>query len=484
MRRLIRWTAWIAGAAGLVLATIIVGGAVDARYRLPELKPWHRFAPPSELREADLHDRFTLAEYLAREARVFDEVRQNIEERLDVDDRGPVNRYDPDSRTSPRRLGQDYNRTFELVPTDVRGGALMIHGLTDAPYSMRALAERFQSSGYYVLALRMPGHGTVPGALTQATWRDWLAAVRLGARHVRSRVGEGRPLVLVGYSNGGALAVEYSLKVLEGSGDPPASKLVLISPMIGVTPLARLARWTGALGFIPYFERARWLDVLPEYNPFKYNSFPANAGLQTFELTRALQASLASASRAGLIGRLPPALTFQSLIDATVSTHAVISPLYSSLEANGSELVLFDINRLSGLEPFIKPADSHLLRTLVHPEPRRYHLALVTNVNRNTLDVMERRIAAGERNITERPLGVAWPDEVFSLSHVALPFPPDDPVYGTSETRAAAGMLRLGALSPRGERAVLTVPVDQLMRISSNPFFAHMADRIAAWIEP
>ena len=359
----------------------------------------------------------------------------------------------------------------------------MIHGLTDAPYSMRALAERFQSSGYYVLALRIPGHGTVPGALTQATWRDWLAAVRVGARHVRRRVGEGRPLVLVGYSNGGALAVEYSLKVLEGSGDPPASKLVLISPMIGVSPLARLARWISMLGFIPYFERARWLDVLPEYNPFKYNSFPANAGLQTFELTRELQASLASASREGRIGRLPPALTFQSLIDATVSTHAVISPLYSSLEANGSELVLFDINRLSGLEPFIKPADAGLLRVLVRPEPRRYHLALVTNVNSHTLDAMERRIAAGERNITERPLGVAWPDEVFSLSHVALPFPPDDPVYGTRETRGTEGTLRLGALSPRGERAVLTVPVDQLMRISSNPFFAHMADRVTAWIE-
>ena len=51
--------------------------------------------------------------------------------------------------------------------------------------------------------------------------------------------------------------------------------------MIGVSPAARLAWWISRLGVVPYFEKANWLDVLPEYNPFKYNSFPANAALQT-----------------------------------------------------------------------------------------------------------------------------------------------------------------------------------------------------------
>ena len=44
-------------------------------------------------------------------------------------------------------------------------------------------------------------------------------------------------------------------------------------------------------------------------------------------------------------------------------------------------------------------------------------------------------------------------------------------------------VVRLGTLSPRGERAVLTVPLDTLMRVSSNPFFPYLAARLTAWID-
>ena len=51
----------------LIVATVIVGAAVDARYRLPDLQLWHRNAPESEVQAADIDERFTLADYLARE---------------------------------------------------------------------------------------------------------------------------------------------------------------------------------------------------------------------------------------------------------------------------------------------------------------------------------------------------------------------------------------------------------------------------------
>ena len=57
-------------------------------------------------------------------------------------------------------------------------------------------------------------------------------------------------------------------------------------------------------------------------------------------------------------------LAFQSLVDATVSTAAVVHALFDQLDANGSELVLFDINRLSGMEPFIDPAAATILSRL------------------------------------------------------------------------------------------------------------------------
>ena len=84
--------------------------------------------------------------------------------------------------------------------------------------------------------------------------------------------------------------------------------------------------------------------------------------------------------------------------------------------------------------------------------------------------------------VTRRELGLAWPPEMFSLTHVALPFAPDDPLYGFESSGAIPGLLPLGRLSPRGERDVLTIGADTLMRLSSNPFFPFVAERIGQWV--
>jgi alpha-beta hydrolase superfamily lysophospholipase len=317
----------------------------------------------------------------------------------------------------------------------------------------------------------------------KSTADDWIAAVRLGARHVRSKIGAGRPLVLVGYSNGGALVTRYTLEALEDSSLPRPDRLILISPMIGVTPTARLASVISALGPIPYFEKARWLDVVPEYNPFKYNSFPANAGRQTFDITQDLRRRLARAATSQQLSKFPPVLTFQSLVDATVSTPAVVAGLYDHLPSNGSALVLFDINRLARLDAFIQPADLTLIARLFHGQARRYQITVVSNAGRDTLEVAARDVAPGSTSPVDAPLGLSWPSDLFSLSHVALPFPPDDPVYGSLAQQSPDGPVALGLLSPRGERAVLTVPIDVLMRVTSNPFFPYMAQRMSEWVQ-
>ena len=113
---------------------------------------------------------------------------------------------------------------------------------------MRAVADVLAESGVYSLSLRMPGHGTVPSGLVRSSWKDWLAAVRMGVRHVRASIPQGAPLILVGYSNGGALVLKYTLEAIEREGDPRPAKLILLSPMIGVTPAARLAWWISLLG--------------------------------------------------------------------------------------------------------------------------------------------------------------------------------------------------------------------------------------------
>jgi hypothetical protein len=65
-----------------------------------------------------------------------------------------------------------------------------------------------------------------------------------------------------------------------------------------------------------------------------------------------------------------------------------------------------------------------------------------------------------------------------------MPFPVDDPLYGiTPDARESYGV-RLGRVDPRGERGVLLVSVDDLMRLTCNPFFPYLEARLRAWVSP
>jgi pimeloyl-ACP methyl ester carboxylesterase len=313
-------------------------------------------------------------------------------------------------------------------------------------------------------------------------WEDWSAAARVGVRHVRQRIGEGKPLYLVGYSNGGALSVKYALDAAEDLRLPRADRIILMSPMIGVTPAAGLAKYVGGLAVIPYFEKARWLDVLPEYNPFKYNSFPVNAGLQTSRLTDAIQSQIERLSKSGALDKMPPILAFQSLIDSTIVAGAVKERLFDALPANGSELVLFDVNHGSAARAFIAPSVGALMARLSAGGNRRYTLTVIANAGDESLDVVERSTPAGGASPAVRPLPLAWPPQVYSVGHVAIPFPADDSLYGGAPDTTQGGVLHLGIVAPRGEKGVLTVSPGDFLRISWNPFFPYVEERMRRWI--
>ena len=137
--------------------------------------------------------------------------------------------------------------------------------------------------------------------------------------------------------------------------------------------------------------------MLPEYNPFKYNSFPVNAARQSSQVVSALEEEFTRAAESGVLAKLPPVLTFQSVLDATVSTSAVVDSLYRSLPANGSELVLFDINRRAGVGPMIRPAQADALATLLPPAPRPFAVTVVGMAEDASTDEA-RTVAARDRN--------------------------------------------------------------------------------------
>jgi alpha-beta hydrolase superfamily lysophospholipase len=323
------------------------------------------------------------------------------------------------------------------------------------------------------VSLRMQGHGTVPGGLVRPQWEDWNAAVRVGVRHLRQRVGPDRPLVIVGYSNGGALAIKYALDAIDDPQLPQVSRVILLSPMVGVSPMARFARAISALG--PVVEKARWLDVFPEYNPFKYLSFPANAGVQTARLTGAIATQIARLGAAGRLERFPAVLAFQSVVDTTVSTPAVIYELFDRLRPDGGhEVVLFDLNRQSRVDALTYPGA--VLPHLLDGGPRAYAVTLITNTTSEEDGVSAVTAPPNAATLIKRPLDLRWPAEMFSLSHIALPFAGDDPLYGGLAVPGPS--VALGRLTPRGEKGVLIVPVEALMRVTWNPFFAYVAERI------
>jgi hypothetical protein len=203
-----------------------------------------------------------------------------------------------------------------------------------------------------------------------------------------------------------------------------------------------------------------------------------NGARQSSLLTRSLQQRIARYERDGRLAELPPVLTFQSVVDFTVSTRAIVTALYSRLPENGSELVLFDFNRSAKLGPLIRSGTLSMLDRIMPAPPRRFRTTIIANAGSGSDDIVERVTEAGATTETVRPLGMRYPLGVYSLSHVALPFPVSDPLYGMEPDASEDFGVNLGALALRGERGILVVSLDSLVRVASNPFYPYLLERI------
>jgi alpha-beta hydrolase superfamily lysophospholipase len=314
-------------------------------------------------------------------------------------------------------------------------------------------------------------------------WEDWYAAVDLAARHAARRAGPYGPFYAGGFSTGAALTTLYSVRALDDPALPRPSRLVLISPAIGISKAAVLTNILAGLSFLPYFEKSKWLDVAPEYDPYKYNSFPVNAARQIHALTRELRRTLDAGQASGRLSAMPRVLAFQSLVDATITAHEVVHGLLGRLPALGNELVIFDVNRSEALRDLIEGSLVDDLERLRTAPALAFRLTLVANRDPASLEVAAYTREPGSRQTTRTDLELRWPRGVLSLGHVALPFPADDPVYGLEPKHGGGPEYPLGALTVRGEAGTLVVPLGNLARLRSNPFFAVVRDRIVAAIE-
>lgn len=102
--------------------------------------------------------------------------------------------------------------------------ALVIHGFTGSPQSMRPWAEHLAANDLTVRLPRLPGHGTRWQDLNETTWDDWYDTVAGELAELRQQHQE---VFVCGLSMGGTLA----LRLAEMSPGSVAG-LVLVNPSV------------------------------------------------------------------------------------------------------------------------------------------------------------------------------------------------------------------------------------------------------------
>lgn len=102
-----------------------------------------------------------------------------------------------------------------------RAGALVLHGFTGNPSSMRGVAEALAAAGYHVELPRLSGHGTTVDDMLTTGWSDWTADVESAYQRLTQRADR---IVVAGLSMGG------SLTLWTGAQHPEVQGLVCVNP--------------------------------------------------------------------------------------------------------------------------------------------------------------------------------------------------------------------------------------------------------------
>lgn len=457
------------------LVALVLGFTIYAVSMLPDLQPWHVQKVDDEF-SAIMDRGLDFPGYLDLEARLFEEARKVSADWSGQGEAFTYSRFNAQGSPQLLAAGAPFNRTFRLTPPAVAGHALLMHGLTDSPYSMKALAESLYARGFEVTVLRLPGMGTLPSMMTAMRYRDWVAAMRLAVADIAAHHEAGQPFYIGGYSTGATLALTYALEALADREELQPDRILLVSPAIEVTPVAVLANVIDIIAVVPLplLQKARWQSVQPEFDPYKFNSFPVNASRQVKRATRVLQHELEEAHGDGRLARLPPVVTWQSAVDATVGATGTVDLLYRQLPqlpASHHRLVLFDVNRFRGFSSLQRPGARQVIERAISAHSG-YTLEVVSNVSHDSRDVALHRYAPGSTSALVLPLGLTWPEGIVSLGHVALPFPPDDPMYGFLPGSGHDGYPSIGSWLLRGENGATTIALGAFTRLRSNPFWS------------
>ncbi|MFN2223196.1 MAG: alpha/beta hydrolase [Candidatus Promineifilaceae bacterium] len=136
----------------------------------------------------------------------------------------------PDAKLTSLGLFQGQEHRPFLWPGG-RPAALLVHGFMGTPAEMRPLGQAFQEAGWSVQGLLLPGFGHELATLFERRYPEWIQATEAALATLQA---EHRPVVLVGYSMGAAVALNVAAR-------RPPGGLILVAPFWRVgTPIQRL----------------------------------------------------------------------------------------------------------------------------------------------------------------------------------------------------------------------------------------------------
>lgn len=166
-------------------------------------------------------------------------------------------------------------------------GALVLHGFTGNPSSVKGLAQSLAGEGFAVECPRLPGHGTAMDDMLDTTWADWSGAAEAAFERLRSRLGDGGRIVVAGLSMGGALTVWLATR------HPDVAGIACINPLAeGPGELRGLVEAAVADG-VEVFPGIGSDIAAPGVAESAYEGTPLRPLLSLFDAIESFQAGLA-----------------------------------------------------------------------------------------------------------------------------------------------------------------------------------------------
>jgi len=176
---------------------------------------------------------------------------------------------------------------YELAQENNDKAILLIHGLTDSPFSFHDLSQYFYQQGFTVRTLLLPGHGIAPSELLNTQYSEWQKAAKFA---IEETLNDYQQVYLGGLSTGGALIFDYLMQ--QEHVDNKIKGLFMWSPASKAkNDLAWLAKYIDVIPFVD------WIDLDADIDFAKYESFPYNAAAQVDAIMNRVVSDGGSASR-------------------------------------------------------------------------------------------------------------------------------------------------------------------------------------------